>query len=275
MSCLVLVDIAQSDWAGLADRLATGRSLATSYDMVWVRHFTAALEVMALVDQARYGEAEALLADMREVAFRPEESRINTLQSRLELLFASCRLRLHHDRARQDVPALQLLVAELAAMLPDLEARALSYVWGRLAVLAVLGLMALERRDEAVALLARLLQLAARENWRAMFLGEGWPLQQMLVNQRTALLAAGVPAGFLTSLLAAFPAPVAPLAEPLTERELEVVALIAAGLSNQQIADQLSISYGTAKRHVNNIYTKLAVNSRAQAILKVQELGIV
>ncbi len=65
------------------------------------------------------------------------------------------------------------------------------------------------------------------------------------------------------------------LVEPLSERELEVLALIAAGLSNAEIARKLYIAIGTVKRHINNIYGKLAVGSRTQAIAKAREINLI
>ena len=65
------------------------------------------------------------------------------------------------------------------------------------------------------------------------------------------------------------------LVEPLTTRELELLALVATGTSNRDIAAQLFISYATVRRHLNNIYGKLGVNGRSQAILKAQELNLV
>jgi predicted ATPase/DNA-binding NarL/FixJ family response regulator len=64
------------------------------------------------------------------------------------------------------------------------------------------------------------------------------------------------------------------LPDPLTPRELEVLSLICSGLSNQQIADQLVVGVSTVKKHINGLYGKLAVVSRAQAILRAQELGL-
>ncbi len=168
-----------------------------------------------------------------------------------------------------------MLAAELAAVLPQIERRSQHYDWGRLAVIAVLAHGAVGQTEAAVALLARLLRLAARDKWRLLFLSEGESLAALLTGEREALLGAGAPADYLNDLIAAFPHTTSALPEPLTDREQEVIALIAAGLSNQAIADQLTITYGTAKRHVNNIYAKLGVNSRAQAILKAQELRIV
>jgi LuxR family transcriptional regulator, maltose regulon positive regulatory protein len=64
------------------------------------------------------------------------------------------------------------------------------------------------------------------------------------------------------------------LFEPLSERELEVLALIAGGYANREIATKLLISQGTVKRHINNIYSKLGVSSRTQALVKARVLRL-
>jgi LuxR family maltose regulon positive regulatory protein len=64
------------------------------------------------------------------------------------------------------------------------------------------------------------------------------------------------------------------LLEPLTEREIEVLRLVAAGYSDREIADQLVVVVGTAKRHLNNIYGKLLVHSRTQALVRARALGL-
>ena len=69
--------------------------------------------------------------------------------------------------------------------------------------------------------------------------------------------------------------PVSPLVDPLTERELEVLGLIAAGLSNKQIEACLVISHNTVRTHIKNLYSKLAVSSRTQAVRKGQDLGLI
>lgn len=66
-----------------------------------------------------------------------------------------------------------------------------------------------------------------------------------------------------------------PLIEPLSGRELEILALIAKGASNKEIAGALFIAEGTVKNHVTNILTKLAVRDRTQAALKARELGLI
>lgn len=64
------------------------------------------------------------------------------------------------------------------------------------------------------------------------------------------------------------------LPEPLTEQELNILALIVGGKTNQQIADELVITLGTVKWHVHNILQKLGVNNRTQATIRAQELGL-
>jgi DNA-binding NarL/FixJ family response regulator len=65
------------------------------------------------------------------------------------------------------------------------------------------------------------------------------------------------------------------LMEPLSERELEILGLIARGSSNREIAEQLFIAEGTVKNHVTHILGKLGVRDRTQAALKARELGLV
>jgi NarL family two-component system response regulator LiaR len=73
----------------------------------------------------------------------------------------------------------------------------------------------------------------------------------------------------------ATPQPAAqPLAEPLSERELEVLELVAQGLTNAEIAARLFIAHGTVKRHINNIYGKLQVRHRTEAIARARDLGL-
>ena len=81
------------------------------------------------------------------------------------------------------------------------------------------------------------------------------------------------------------PAPTQPLPAPnplavaaergISPRELEVLALMVEGLSNQEIADRLFVSLNTVKTHISNLYQKLAVQRRAQAIRQATDLGLV
>jgi LuxR family maltose regulon positive regulatory protein len=86
---------------------------------------------------------------------------------------------------------------------------------------------------------------------------------------------------YCSQLLTSFPpgsqpalAPRSGLIEPLTTREMELLGLIAQGMSNEEIASQLFISVGTVKAHTSNIYRKLDVRGRTQAVAKARELNL-
>jgi LuxR family transcriptional regulator, maltose regulon positive regulatory protein len=89
-----------------------------------------------------------------------------------------------------------------------------------------------------------------------------------------------VSARYLAKLMAGFEQEAAKpttdehLAEPLSERELEVLALIAAGESNREIAVKLFVSTSTVKTHVNNLFRKLEARSRTQALARARELDL-
>jgi ATP/maltotriose-dependent transcriptional regulator MalT len=67
----------------------------------------------------------------------------------------------------------------------------------------------------------------------------------------------------------------ATLVEALSEREIEVLRLVTAGLSNREIASKLFISPGTAKTHIHHLCGKLAVRNRTEAAMRAKQLGLV
>ena len=89
---------------------------------------------------------------------------------------------------------------------------------------------------------------------------------------------AGFTLSYAKKILSAFKAATPPktegLMDPISERELEVLHLIAAGLSNKEIAEKLFISLNTVKTHTKNINSKLDVNSRIKAVTRAKELGL-
>lgn len=97
-------------------------------------------------------------------------------------------------------------------------------------------------------------------------------LETAVAAAQTSLAAPIPPPGENT--LPPSPPPTA-LVEPLTERELEVLHLIAQGLTNHQIAERLTVVVGTVKAHNNSIYGKLAVSNRVQATARARELGLI
>jgi DNA-binding NarL/FixJ family response regulator len=101
--------------------------------------------------------------------------------------------------------------------------------------------------------------------------------EERLLPAVTAALAGlvAVDAGLADSVLRPRPGPVQALVEPLTARELEVVQLLAEGLTNRRIGERLGISEHTAKFHVNSILGKLGASSRSEAVARAARLGLV
>ncbi|MBN1284737.1 MAG: hypothetical protein JXB47_05000 [Anaerolineae bacterium] len=133
----------------------------------------------------------------------------------------------------------------------------------------------------ALAALGRALALGEPEGYARVFIDEGEPMASLLYEAA----AHGVAPEYAGRLLAAFagsaPLPAHPHApdsgemiEPLSERELEVLRLLAEGFSNREIAEKLFLSPNTVKRHNGSIYGKLGVGSRTQAIARAKALGI-
>jgi LuxR family maltose regulon positive regulatory protein len=123
--------------------------------------------------------------------------------------------------------------------------------------------------------LTRALRIAAPGGYYRAFLDEDPQVLALIADVRD------VAPAFVDQLLAyarggrpAYDPSAQPLIEPLSERELEVLALIASGLSNREIADRLYIAVGTVKRHINHIYGKLGVGTRIQAVVKARELQL-
>ncbi len=132
------------------------------------------------------------------------------------------------------------------------------------------------QKQEAAAqkALIRALTLAKPEGYIRLFVENG-PVLVPLLSQVRHLFP-----DYVSQLLNAMPAnpttdsSATSLIDPLTEREQEILSLIAQGQSNRQIADALFISVGTVKGHVNHIFSKLDVKNRTQALLRARELNL-
>ncbi len=131
--------------------------------------------------------------------------------------------------------------------------------------------------------LERALTLAEPEGFIRIFVDEGPPMACLLYEA----VSHGIAPDYARRLLAAFPmpepeqdgpsdtqAPESDLIEPLSERELEVLQLIAEGLTNPEIASRLFLSLHTVKAHARNIYGKLGVHNRTEAVTRARALGV-
>jgi LuxR family maltose regulon positive regulatory protein len=152
--------------------------------------------------------------------------------------------------------------------------------------LQALALWERNKREQAVGTLTLALALAEPEGYVHTIVDEGAPMGDLLsatleARQRGYPDATRIPARYLAKLLAilaqesAAPGADEGLSEPLSERELEVLALIAAGKSNVEIASSFFVSLSTVKTHINNLYRKLGARSRTQAIARARELGLI
>jgi LuxR family maltose regulon positive regulatory protein len=138
----------------------------------------------------------------------------------------------------------------------------------------------------ALPALEHALSLTAPEGYVRTFADEGEPMARLLTKILEARRkgrrapAEGIAPEYVSRLLVAFDrhpqaSPAAqPLVEPLTEREIEVLRLVAGGLSNREIACELVVAVSTVKTHINHIYGKLDVRSRTQAVAQARRLDL-
>jgi LuxR family maltose regulon positive regulatory protein len=137
---------------------------------------------------------------------------------------------------------------------------------------------------QAMTMLEKAINLAEPGGFIRIFVDEGPPMARLL---HTAL-SRGILPDYVSRLLGAFPleesaqAPAkksqvdqSELIEPLSEREIEILQLIAEGLTNQEIASKLFLSLNTIKTHTRSIYAKLGVHTRTQAVARGRALGLI
>jgi LuxR family maltose regulon positive regulatory protein len=134
--------------------------------------------------------------------------------------------------------------------------------------------------EEAHAFLTEALTLAEPEGYVRTFVDAGEPMAELLREAAARKVAPD----YVKKLLRAFdaseahpppPAVAQPLIEPLSDRELDVLRLLADGQTNQEIALALFISVNTVKTHLKNIYGKLGVNNRREATVQAKKLGLI
>jgi LuxR family maltose regulon positive regulatory protein len=152
----------------------------------------------------------------------------------------------------------------------------------RIMVLQALALRAKGDADGALQHLGDALALAQPGGFIRVFVDEGLRMADLLSEAATK----GIMPGYVAKLLAAFEAEhqggaaardrgsSRDLLEPLSRRELEVLRLVAQGLSNQEISERLFVALSTVKGHNLKIFEKLQVKRRTEAIARARELGL-
>ena len=195
--------------------------------------------------------------------------------------------------ARARVLLAQKKPAEALSLLDPLQVSAQQQErWSHVIEMKVLQALAHHLRgeeQEALTVLAQALHLAEPEDYIRIFVDEGPPMAALL-SQLWAQERKRGPTVYLDTVLAAFlpdnmalesqpktagqRATAQPLLDALSERELEVLQLIARGDSNPEIAKELVLSVDTVKRHVYNIFSKLGVKKRIKALARAHDLGL-
>ena len=254
---LVLARLAQArgDLETVGERLNAAHKLVHRFNMAPEKRLLTAVTAQASLAQGKIPEA---YWQLENEGVGPE----TTADYRNEAgLLVLVRLYLVEGRVDEALAVLgrQLQQAELAGRN------------GSLIEICLLQALALEkqgRHDRALACLNRALALAEPEAYGRIFINEGRPVALLF-----AQIAPYNPyAAHMLSQMET--SPVEKLLDPLTERELEILSLVSEGAANQDIADQLFISLGTVKGHLNHILSKLDVRNRTEAAARGRELGL-
>lgn len=285
---LARVRQAQGDADGAWDAVREARQLAmrtdsTELDDLAVVLYQAWLSVaQGDVEAAmHWAEERGVWTDLDEVDHEDREAFVNAHFRKYE------RLVLARALIRQDRPDEALALLE--PLLPRMEEQRRIDLLIQVQMLRSLALQAKHDVDEALTALEHALSLAEPGGYVRIFVDEGEPMARLLYQAA----ARGIAPEYAGRLLAAFEIetkdesggsvtppsssvvrPPSPLIEPLSGREIEVLDLIAEGLSNREIALRLFIAPSTVKVHTRNIYSKLGVKSRTHAVARARALGI-
>ncbi|MFN8475637.1 MAG: LuxR C-terminal-related transcriptional regulator [Anaerolineae bacterium] len=253
---LARLKLAQGDVAGAAATLARAEQSARQDGFVHRLPGIAAIQVLTLLRQGQIGAA----ADLGQT---------------YELPLSQARIQL----ARRDASA---ALAVLDPLRQQMESKGWADERLKVMVLEAVALQAQGATDSATRVLGDALALAEPGGFIRLFLDEGPPMAHLL----THAAARGIRPDYVGRLLAAFederedgedsplPPRAASLVEPLTEREMEILRLIALGLSNHEIGERLFLALSTVKGYNASIFGKLQVQRRTEAVARARELGL-
>jgi LuxR family maltose regulon positive regulatory protein len=254
---LARLNLAQGDAAGAAALLAEASQTVRQQNFVYRLPEVTAAQVLTLLRQGHLAAA-AHLAQAHDLPIS---------QARVHLA--------------QGDPSAALAV--LSSWRQQIEARGWEDERLRVLVLQAVALHMNGEKDQAVQLLSDALAIASPSGFIRLFVDEGLPISRLL----SEAAARGVMPDYLGKVLAVLkaeeqkredtssrPPPAQPLIEPLSHRELAVLHLIAQGLSNQEICERLFLALDTVKGHNRNIFDKLQVQRRTEAVARARALGL-
>lgn len=176
-----------------------------------------------------------------------------------------------------DAPSVERALSLLGPLMQSAEAEGRTGVQVEALALFAMAQWRRGERSGAMTALERALRLAEPEGYLRLFADLGLPMVRLLQEARSR----GVMPDYVATLLAACGVELASsavaevaLPEPLTAREQEILRLMAAGLTNREIAETLAVSPQTVKKHTGNIYGKLGVRSRTEAAARARALDL-
>ncbi len=254
---LARLKLAQGDVDSAAAHLAQAEQFVRQHNFVHLMPEVAAAQVITMLHQGNL-TAAAALAETHELPIS---------QARVYLA--------------QGDPSTALAVLE--PLRQQVEAKGWVDERLKVIILEAIAHHALGENEQAVQVLGEALALAEPGGFIRIFVDEGQSMAHLLKET----LNRGIAPNYVQRLLTAFPideteqsvsspiqAPKSELDEPLSQRELEVLQLIAQGLSNREISKRLFLALNTVKGHNQKIYSKLQVQSRTEAIARARELDL-
>lgn len=227
----------------------------------------AALRARLLIRADRLAEAQAWARD-RGLSASDELSYLREYEH-----LTLARLLLAQSRQTGAGPLLADALALLDRLLHAAEAGERTGSILEILMLQALAVHAQGDLAAALTLLGRSLTLAEQDGHVAVFVDEGAPLARLL--EKAAAHGLSPHAGRVLAALGAQPPQPAPLADMLSERELEVLRLLATDLSGPEIAETLGVALSTIRTHTKNIYSKLDASSRRTAVSRAEALGLI
>jgi LuxR family maltose regulon positive regulatory protein len=272
---LAETSFSRGDLAGMEQSLRRLEAHGQASDLpTWIAGPLTAWKARLSIARGRFDDAEKLLRERGVNAQGP------LALVRMDEYLALARLSIARAAPVSDLPDALHLLGRLRAV-----AEGADIVGKRIEVAALEALACQKRgdRERALSSLENALSMASKRGYVRVFVDEGRPMAELLYQAVRHDLSPR----YASHLLAAFdgldvepasPRPGEPSLpegiEPLSERETEVLELIAQGLTNREVARALFVSIGTVKVHTHNIYGKLDVHSRTQAVAKARALGV-
>ena len=280
LATLAWIRQAKGDQAGARDVIGEAEQIAPSSVVTSLLNPVPAQRVRLLLAQ---GEVTAAARWMEERGLGPDDEPGYPREPEYLVL---ARVLLAQDRPAPALALLGRLHTAAAA-----QNRAGSII--EIQALQALALAAAGDDNAAVNTLAQALMLGCPQGYVRVFADEGAPMSALLgrlvaAQKADHAAARAVPFGCLARLLRAFGEPptaadarrdaaaaVPGLVEQLTARELEILALLAAGTPNPRIAEQLVVSLDTVKKHVSHVLGKLGAANRTEAVTRARQLGLI